>query len=207
MKAVIFDIDGTLIESARVDDDLYRQSVIEVLGPVKFRSSLRDYRRVTDSGVLMEVLDDNGLSDIPDPTEPIRTRFVELLGRHIEQHGPFAEIPGAKEFLEAHRCSEGHAVAIATGGWRLSAMLKLESAGFETGGVPVTTSDDHLDRTGIMTLALSQLGRDFESVTYFGDGVWDRDASAALGWNFVPVGPTLNGMSSFSSLIADTFSQ
>ena len=146
MKAVIFDIDGTLIQSANVDDELYRQSVIELLGPVRFRPSLSDYRRVTDSGVLMEVLEDNDLRDIPDPTEPIQARFVELLEDYVAQHGPFAEIPGAKEFIEAHRQSERHAVAIATGGWRLSALLKLQSAGFDVGGVPIATSDDHHDR-------------------------------------------------------------
>ena len=197
MDAVIFDIDGTLVQSAKVDDDLYRQSVVEVLGSVRFRNSLSDYDRVTDSGVLLQILDDNGLGHVPDPTEAIRSRFIELLEAHVSHHGPFIEVPGAREFVASLRESEYHEVAIATGGWRTSAMLKLESAGFEVGGIPIATSDDHWERTGIMRHALTQLGAEFDSVTYYGDGVWDQEASSALGWQFVPIGPALNGMVAF----------
>jgi GNAT superfamily N-acetyltransferase len=48
-----------------------------------------------------------------------------------------------------------------------------------------------------MEIALSRLGSAFESVTYYGDGPWDRDACATLGWRFVPVGPALGGIDSF----------
>ncbi len=188
MDAVIFDIDGTLVQSAAVDDELYRQSVIEVLGSVRFRDSLSDYDRVTDSGVLVQILDDNGLVHVPDPTETIRSRFIELLEHHVAQHGPFSEVPGARDFVTSLRRSDNHEVAIATGGWRTSALLKLESAGFDVGDIPIATSDDHWDRTDIMRFALSQMGTEFESVTYYGDGVWDREASLALGWRFVPIG-------------------
>ena len=67
MNAVIFDIDGTLVQSAKVDDELYRQSITSVFGQVQFRPSSSDYEFVTDSGILSQLLDDNGLSDIPDP--------------------------------------------------------------------------------------------------------------------------------------------
>ena len=42
------------------------------------------------------------------------------------------------------------------------------------------TSDDHIERTGIMEIALAELGNDFESVTYFGDGLWDQRACHEL---------------------------
>jgi hypothetical protein len=51
-----------------------------------------------------------------------------------------------------------------------------------------------------MLHALSQLDGPFQSVTYFGDGVWDRDASASLGWKFVPVGPKLGGLTDFHAV-------
>ncbi len=51
-----------------------------------------------------------------------------------------------------------------------------------------------------MRIALSQLGDSFSSVTYYGDGPWDRDASLQLGWNFVAVGSELGGLESYSSI-------
>jgi hypothetical protein len=49
-----------------------------------------------------------------------------------------------------------------------------------------------------MLHALAQLEGPFESITYFGDGVWDRQATAELGWEFVPVGAGLGGILDFA---------
>ena len=45
-----------------------------------------------------------------------------------------------------------------------------------------------------MSHAFKQLTAPFESITYYGDGEWDRAAAIALGWTFVPVGEKLNGL-------------
>ncbi|MDH3747716.1 MAG: HAD family hydrolase [Gammaproteobacteria bacterium] len=198
MHAVIFDIDGTLVHSAEVDDQLYRQSVSYILGPVRFRPSLTDYEYVSDSGILSQILEDNDISIDSDPTDSIKKHFVQALEGHILKNGPFIEIPGARNLLKSLRSSNDHTVAIATGGWRVTAELKLRSAGFDTSCIPIATSDAEYDRTRIMLTALSHLGTSFDSVTYYGDGPWDRDACNALGWGFIPVGPKLGGLESFS---------
>ena len=196
MHAVLFDIDGTLLHSAAVDDALYREAVRVVLGDVRLRPTLHEYEAITDSGVLGQILRDN---DIPgDPLDEVRSMFVQLLEQHVGRNGPFLEIPGASDFLQGLGNSPNHAVALATGGWRESAMLKLDSAGFAWNGFPLASSNDHYERTAIMEIALSQLGNAFETVTYYGDGPWDRDACLALGWNFVAVGPALGGLESYS---------
>ena len=193
--AVLFDIDGTLLHSAAADDALYREAVRRTLGDVRLRPTLHDYEAVTDSGVLGQILRDN---DVPgDPLDEVRSLFVQLLERHVDTHGPFVEIPGASDFLRRLDASLDHAVAFATGGWRESAMFKLDSAGFEWSGLPLASSNDHHERTSIMEIALSRLGGRFESVTYYGDGPWDRDACLALGWDFVAVGPELGGLESY----------
>ncbi len=200
MHAVIFDIDGTLLQSASGDDALYRASVTAVLGSVRFRPSLSDYEFVTDSGILLQVLDDNSLALNPGQESEIKAHFVEALSSHIGENGPFKEVPGAKKMLDSFRTSDVHSVAIATGGWLDSALLKLKSANFDLSQFPLATSDDSFERTKIMELALSRLGSKFHSITYYGDGPWDRDACLALGWNFVAVGVALGGIDSYIGL-------
>ena len=197
VHAVIFDIDGTLLHSAAVDDALYREAVRVVLGEVRLRPSLHEYDYITDTGVLSQILADNEISSTRDYEREVRKCFVEFLRGHVESNGPFVEIPGARDILKSLRESASHAVAIATGGWRESAELKLQSAGLDYSDFPLASANDHHERTGIMNVALSQLSGSFESVTYYGDGPWDRRACDELGWKFVPVGPALGGIESY----------
>lgn len=200
MKAIIFDIDGTLIESMAVDTELYFSSISKILGPVSVRNQLGDYDHVTDSGILAQLLNDNGYSFDDEVAASIQAIFIEGIRRHIETVGPFPTIDGAVQFVESTRESDDRRVAIATGGWRKSALLKLESAGFNIDGIPLVTCDDSPSRIEIMRSALAKIGDDFESVTYFGDAQWDQRACHSLGWDFVAVGPDLGGIESYVSI-------
>lgn len=197
MHAVVFDIDGTLLQSALVDDALYREAVCAVLGGVQFRPSLADYTHVSDAGILHEIFTDNAIRHERATIDAIKTHFVDALKAHVSANGPFPEVPGAGLRLRQLGDSADHAVAFATGGWRAAARLKLDSSGLGEFGFPLASSDDAHDRTEIMQIALTSLGASFDSVTYYGDGPWDRDASRRLGWNFVAVGPALGGLESY----------
>ena len=199
MKAIVLDIDGTLIESMAIDSDLYFSSISAVLGSVEFRENLNDYDHVTDSGIIAQVMEDNALQPDSNAIDSIRSRFVAGLTEHIETDGPFPEIPGAAQFIDRLRVSKEHAVAIATGGWRLSALLKLETSGLNVKGIPIFSCDDSPSRTEIMRIALSTLGNEYESVTYFGDAEWDRRACEILGWEFVPVGSDVGGIETYDN--------
>lgn len=197
MHAVIFDIDGTLLHSAEVDDALYRQAVNSVLGDVRLRPTISEYPYVTDTGILRQICEDNAIPRTQERLDEIRSLFVELLEKHVNERGPFREIPGARDLLQALIASPVHSVAMATGGWRQSAELKLRSAGIHFPDIPLLTSNDHYERTGIMELALGSIGDEFESISYYGDGPWDRAACVALGWQFVAVGTELEGLESY----------
>lgn len=203
MHAIVFDIDGTLIQSASTDDVIYKESVESVLGQVRFRGSLSDYELITDGGILLQLLEDNAVEPESHIIEAIKIEFLNRIQYHISLNGPFSEVPGARQLLERLAKSPHHAVAIATGGWRSTAQLKLHTAGFEVSGIPLATSDDAIDRTEIMKIALARLGRQFDAITYFGDGEWDKAACHRLGWNFKAVGSMLGGIESYHGTIVD----
>ncbi len=195
--AVIFDIDGTLLNSSTEDEAMYKEAVERVLGGVRFRPRLNDYAHVTDTGILLQVLEDNAAPADDGIIARIKDEFFEILESFVATSGPFPEVPGARGVIDRLRVSEAHEVAIATGGWQRSARIKLSTAGFDIDKIPLVTSDDAVGRTDIMSLALDSIGRDVESVTYYGDGAWDQQACQDLGWTFRPVGPGLNGLLSF----------
>ncbi|HUG72020.1 MAG TPA: HAD family hydrolase, partial [Steroidobacteraceae bacterium] len=198
--AVILDIDGTLVDSCASDAELYADAIRHVLGQVRIRDAWELYPRVTDTGILADVCRDNCLEYDEGLSLSVMDEFVARLSANMAANGPYPAVPGALRFVQTAVQRPDVRVAYATGGWRASAKLKLLGAGFPLDGIPLASANDHHDRKHIMLHALGQLEGPFTSVTYFGDGVWDREATAALGWEFVPVGPKLGGLMDFSSL-------
>ena len=200
MHAAIFDIDGTLLDSYGVDNSMYADAVRLTLGTVHIRDAWEKYPRVTDTGVLADICSDNAMVYDGLVSTAVMNVYLRSLRSHMEANGPYREIPGALQYLENLRRRPDVRVAYATGGWRIAAEHKLVSAGFPLGDIPLASADDHQDRAQIMLHALGKLEGPFTSVTYFGDGLWDRAAAAQLGWEFVAVGPKLGGLSDFGAV-------
>jgi beta-phosphoglucomutase-like phosphatase (HAD superfamily) len=188
---VIFDIDGTLVDSSGFEDQLFEAAVRDVLGNVALRASWGEYPHFTDAGILREICRENGL-DHTHYEDRFRARFGELVAEHLRQSGACPPVAGAIALFETLRSQRGCAVGIATGGWGHTARMKLREAGFTMDGVPLACSDDHHERTGIMTRCREQLPA-AEHCIYIGDGVWDKAASEQLGWRFIGVGARLQG--------------
>ncbi|MEM8689766.1 MAG: HAD family hydrolase [Pseudomonadota bacterium] len=191
MLNVIFDVDGTLVDSDELDGKLFLQAVSEVLGKVAFRNDWVDYPHVSDAGILADILQDNGFTPGTGLEQKVRERFGALVSSALSE-SPCRALPGATEVAAQLATRPGTALGVATGGWGHTARAKLASAGFNTGAWTIASSDDHHERTSIMRSCLTRLPDRGERTVYFGDGIWDLRACEDLGWAFVGVGPRLD---------------
>ena len=78
MIGIIFDLDGTLIDSYELDERLYRKAVLLEVPGVKFRETWLDYDYSTDSGILIEILREFDLP-VDRYYDSARQRFGKLL--------------------------------------------------------------------------------------------------------------------------------
>jgi phosphoglycolate phosphatase-like HAD superfamily hydrolase len=192
----MFDIDGTLVDSMRVDSHLYARAVRETLGGnVHIDETWRPYVHVTDSGVLDEILVQNRFEEpLDELRSAVRRRFIEFVRGHLDAGASvLREIRGATALLQELRARPNVRLAIATGGWAETAMMKLAAIGVSLDGIGFASSSDAHQRTKIMELAAERALRGVEPATrtYLGDGAWDQRASAELGYRFIAIGRAL----------------
>lgn len=203
MHVVMFDIDGTLVDSTGFDSALYVEAVESVLNE-KIDSDWNRYEHVSDSGILDEVLRRlRRTEDSAALAARVQRHFVGLVTEHLERKPETVrEIPGAKALFDRLCESPGVRVGVATGGWEPTARLKLAHVGIDVGRAGFASSSDARARTDIMRLAAQRAlrGETLERATYFGDGAWDLRASMELGYDFIAVGGAVPHSAAYADL-------
>ena len=188
MHLVMFDIDGTLVDTSAFEDDCFIRAVGSVISG-QINTDWDSYTHMSDTGlvnqIICDIVDEEKRSVV---FETIRARFIKLITSHLAMN-KVSQIAGASCLIEYLKCRQDVVLAIATGGWRETAELKLSNAKIDIADIALASSNDHFDRTKIMKIAQQRTHiKRFESCTYIGDGVWDKTASKALGYNFILIG-------------------
>lgn len=189
---IIFDIDGTLTNTKKVDDSCFKSSFKETFGIDIESQDWEDLKNVTDWGITEEIiLKERGRVPTAKEYKSLTANFVDKLSIEIAKDpAQFNAVKGAAQFLY-HLRQRSYKISIATGGWRLSAEMKLKASGLDVKEIPFATSNDDKTREEIIKRAilLSEIkyNRKFQRLVYFGDGVWDYTISRKLGLQFIGV--------------------
>lgn len=192
MKLLMFDIDGTLTQTVGADDVCFVQALWDVVGFADIDTDWAGYPHCSDSGILEALFQARlGRSARPSEIADVQARFIALLAE-FSARKPFSEVPGAGRFLYSLLEDSTVAVSIASGAWECAARLKLARAGLEFPRIPAAFSDSASAREVIMQTSLGRAAqfharKSFQSVIYFGDGVWDARAARHLGYHFIGI--------------------
>jgi len=188
MNLAVFDVDGTLIETADADTNAFVAVVQAELGIAAVDSNWDSYPHVTSEGILDEIVRRAHRRPVTRAeSASVQRRLVAKL-----KSMAIRAVPGAAALLR-RLTGGGWAVALASGDWELSARHKLAAAEVPADGLPAAFCDDSIVRVEVLRCALDRARRHyrnagFDGIVYVGDGAWDVRAARELGWGFVGIG-------------------
>jgi len=198
LKYLIFDIDGTLTDTTKVDDECYINSFESLFGVSIQNVSCSDLNNVTDWGITEELVQLKLKRNIENhELLQLRTSFVKSLANALKNDDSrFQEIPGAINFFKKLFDYQNFALGIATGGWEESANLKLNHLGIDPYKFCYSNSNHFKTREAITLSVIDQLKNETlkpaKEIIYFGDGEWDFVTCQKLGIRFIGVDNKMN---------------
>ena len=194
MNLIIFDIDGTILNSKAIDDALFIQSMKEVLDITLNDNDWSKFKNVTDEGICTEAYEAaKGRKITAAEKEKLIAHFYQLTKEQLQKHPEkFKPIAGVKKMMQQLEEQEEIAVGIATGGWERTAKLKLEQNGIDVENYSFSSTDDKIDRKGIMLNVIDKARnkegeRGFDRIISIGDGIWDLKTARELEISFIGV--------------------
>ncbi len=178
MIFVIFDIDGTLVHSNKIDSQCFADSYASVFERPFPSIDWRDYPHVTDDTIFGTVFQ-NQFSRPPSDSEKqtFKDHFVaSILTAREKDPSAFYEVPGARAMMEALSKDDRYRLGIATGGWQAPAQIKLNFVGINFTKMPAGYADGNPTRPDIINTAIDQgkaLYGEPTKIVYVGDAIWD----------------------------------
>lgn len=194
MNLVIFDIDGTLTQTSRVDSICFERALAKN-GIDSPEADWHACPHISDTGLTRHLYQaHHGREPHEHEEASLRDCLVALLKeQHACNAGLFAEVAGAGAMLVQLAEKPDWVIAMATGCWRASAEMKLSAANIPLHHKPAGFAEDGPAREAIVTAAIERATThynrtNFERIVSVGDGVWDVKTAANLALPFVGIG-------------------
>ncbi len=196
---IVFDVDGTLIGGEKTDwkcfDDAFAEAAGFGLTPEFFYS----IKEVTAQAIVHQALDGASLREKQIVEAKTLRGYLDRLETVVQDDSDaFPAMEGAVDLLNDLK-SRKVPIAIATGDWRESSVLKLNAAGIPFRGIPMTTSSEHYSRADIIASAVKKTRGNLLNCIYIGDGHWDLLATRRLGISFIGCGTKLERLEQYGA--------
>lgn len=187
-KLIIFDIDGTLIDSVSGYHEVIINAMTD-MGIAKIDTNFNELAHHTDSYALKYNYENFYKKELP---EALLNQFEDLIVKHLRQQTKTTAIKGVDNILSQLVNSE-YAVAFATGSLPKSAILKMSEAGLNMDVEVLATSKTSFSREGFVLEAIEKAKTyynvtNFEHVISVGDGIWDLKTAQNLNLDFIGIG-------------------
>lgn len=189
---IIFDIDGTLLHSNRLDSECFAKAYEAIFKKTFPSLDWENFPHVTDTTIFNTAFEQHfDREATAEEMEQLQDRFVEIL-KATRENDPvkFVEVPEAKNTIEKLTKDERFVVGIATGGWQRPAILKLMHIGIPTVGLHMSFADGKVTREEIVEETIQsamQEHESFERIVYVGDGIWDVKTTRSMQLNFIGI--------------------
>lgn len=182
--AVLFDIDGTLVDSNYLHVQAWQRAFHEASLPVQ---AWHIHRSIgMDGSTLVDELSDGADDDVQKRLKDLHTRYYEASSALL------APLPGARELLR--RVADlGLQVILATSAPENELALLRQTLACDDLVSAITSSEDvdqAKPKPDIVNVALDKAGVTADEAVFIGDTVWDVEASARAG---VPCIAVLSG--------------
>lgn len=205
---IIFDIDGTLLNSMRIDSKYYIQSITDEFGINNINEDWSIYNKITDSGLFEEIYI-NHFKKKPDDDDfkKHENKFYKILKSIFEnQSDIISEIPGAHKIITKLRSLKNYFISIATGSYKKTALLKLNLFNISENDIPLSTANDDKSRENVVKICIDKSKyfyniNTFDKIISIGDGIWDLKTAKYLKLPFIGIGKNrFNKIANYISL-------
>ena len=174
-KAVLFDIDGTLVDSNYLHIDAWDRAFVSVGHPVDV---WRIHRSIgMDSGKLLEALLGDDADELGDDAKDLHS------SSYLEMTDRLRSFAGARELL-AELAERGHPVVLATSAPENELKILLEVVDAD-GAIDAVTSAEDVGTAkpdpDLIQIALDKAGVGPDHAVMVGDSVWDIVAAERAG--------------------------
>lgn len=188
---VIFDIDGTLVYSNKIDSQCFANIYEATYGKIFPTIDWTQYPHVTDTTIFRSVIRQHfDREPQQEEVDEFQHRFVALLEEKRMSHpAEFQEVPHARRAVERLLDDERFVVGIATGGWLRPAHVKLRHVEIPISSLVIAGADGHEQREGIIGQVVEEV-TGFGPITrtvYVGDAIWDVQTTRNLNMNFIGI--------------------